>query len=114
MSRDSKLYLQDILTASQRIATYVDGLDFESFIGNDQAIDAVLFNLMTIGEAVKNVPESMRTSSPEVAWREIARFRDLVAHHYFQLKLEIVWGIVQTDLPLLTSQIEMVLKAENS
>lgn len=113
MSRDFNLYLKDALKASRRIADYVVDLDFEAFTANDQVVDAVLFNLMTIGEAVKNIPESTRMASPEVAWREISRFRDLVVHHYFGLKLEIVWGIIQNDAPLLAIQIQAILDAEN-
>lgn len=73
----------------------------------------MLFNLMTIGEAVKNVPEDIRSRHPQVAWREVGRFRDLVAHHYFRLDSGIVWGIVQTDLPELAAQVARIITLED-
>ncbi len=112
MSRNYYIYLRDILKATRRVQVYVVGLDFEGFQANPQVIDAVLFNLLTIGEAVKNIPESVKGRYPQVAWREPGRFRDLVANYYFRLDNSIVWGIVQTDLPLPAAQVGEIVKLE--
>jgi uncharacterized protein with HEPN domain len=62
-------------------------------------IDAVLHNLQIIGEAVKQLPEDIRLQDPEIKWRKVAGLRDIVAHQYFSISLEIVWDVLQNHLP---------------
>lgn len=98
MPRDADVYLQDILTAIGRIQEFVRGLGREEFMDDARTIDAVLHNLEVIGEAAKQVPESMRIRATEVEWRKIAGMRDLIAHAYFEVDLAIVWDVVTTKL----------------
>ena len=71
--------------------------------------DSVIFNLMIIGEAVKNLPEAIRDYAPELEWRKIMRFRDYIAHHYWGINLGVIWSIVQEDIPLIKQTIEDIL-----
>ena len=72
-------------------------------------IHAVLYNLEIIGEAVKNIPAPMRKKYSHVEWRKMAGLRDIVAHEYFGVSLEIVWGVIKNNLPMLKEQIEGTL-----
>ena len=100
----------DVRQAIERIDRYTAGLDAESFKADDMRIDSVLFNLMTIGEAVKNLPDDVRDDNPDVRWRDMARFRDRVVHHYFGIDADIIWEIVEEHLPVLRQHIEGLLK----
>ncbi|HEX9496321.1 MAG TPA: HepT-like ribonuclease domain-containing protein [Candidatus Limnocylindria bacterium] len=60
--------------------------------------DAVLYNLMILGEAVKGLSDETRARRPEIKWREIAGLRDLLAHEYFQIELSVIEDIVARDL----------------
>ena len=51
-----------------------------------------------IGEAVKNIPNEMLALRPEIAWSDVARFRDVIAHQYFRLKLTVVWDVLNNEL----------------
>lgn len=84
MSRNIQLYLADILTSCQKIQRYTEGMDCEQFITDERTFDAVARNLQVIGEAVKNLPDSVRTQSPTTEWRKIAGLRDILAHAYCQ------------------------------
>jgi len=110
MPRDFKLYLSDILRSVERINRLLASLDEAAFKKNDVAVDGILFNLLTIGEAVKNVPEDVLKHLPEARWREMARFRDRVVHHYFSLDLNIVWEIVTVHVPILKTNVETLLQ----
>lgn len=98
MSRDFRLFLADIIECCDKIQTYTFGHDFSSFSNNNQLIDAVARNLEIIGEAVKNIPSEILDQEPEIPWKEVARFRDLIAHYYFGVKLTVVWNIVENRL----------------
>lgn len=92
MSRDARLYLEDIVLACDKIERYTAGFDFDGFVGDDRTYDAVLRNLEVIGEAAKRVPDEIRREMPQIPGRAIAGFRDFVAHVYFALDDQIVWN----------------------
>jgi uncharacterized protein with HEPN domain len=98
MSRDFRLYLQDILDASERIKAYVGELDFDGFMNDPRTVDAVVRNLEIIGEAAKNLPAELREIQPQIDWKNVARFRDKIAHYYFKINYEIVWSIIEEEL----------------
>jgi uncharacterized protein with HEPN domain len=75
MSRDLKLYLEDIIEAIRKIRSYTVLLSFEEFCGDERTVDAVIRNLIVIGEAVKNIPEDTRRMEPDMEWRKIAGLR---------------------------------------
>ena len=109
MSRDYSLYLNDILESCEKVGEYNSGLTFESFSVDGKTVDAVVRNLEIIGEAVKCVPKEMLASQPRIDWKRIARFRDIIAHYYFKVDLEVVWSITQEDLGPLTSAVSSIL-----
>ena len=98
MSRISSLYLSDIIESCERIRTYLSDISFDDFIADDMRVDAVVRNLEIIGEAAKNLPADVRELRPGIEWKKIARFRDIIAHHYFKIDHERVWDIVRTKL----------------
>jgi uncharacterized protein with HEPN domain len=109
VSRDVRLYLEDIVHAGEKIVRFTDGMTLESFVADERTYDAVLRNLEVIGEAAKRVPEETRQQMPEVPWRAIAGFRDFVAHVYFALDDAIVWSAVQDELPKLCESVTRFL-----
>ena len=110
MSRDIKQYLDDILQAIRDIEQYTANIkDFEEFSSGAMRVHAILYNLEIIGEAVKNIPAAMKRKYSYVEWRKMAGLRDIVAHEYFGVSLEIVWGVIRNNLPLVKEQIEGIL-----
>ncbi len=71
--------------------------------------DAIGRNLEVIGEATKNLPEEFRNQHSGIPWRDMAGTRDRLMHHYFGVNQEIVWQIVQQDLPALRGQIKHLI-----
>lgn len=99
MSRDPILYLDDLVESAARIAAPIEGVDFARFQHDLAVHDAVLMNLLMIGEAAKHLPEALRAAAPEIDWRAIAGMRDLIAHQYFALDDHIVWDTACHHVP---------------
>jgi uncharacterized protein with HEPN domain len=113
MSRDESLYLADIIECCEKVLRFTKGMTYKDFVYDEVHFDAVLRNLEIIGEAVKHIPEETRQKYPQVKWRKIAGFRDVVAHNYFGVSDEIVWDVVENIIPDLLEQVREILK-ENS
>jgi uncharacterized protein with HEPN domain len=111
MSRDESLYLADIQESCEKVLKYTTGMKYKDFVHNDLYFDAVLRNLEIIGEAVKNISEETRQKYPDVKWRKIAGFRDIVAHEYFGVNDETVWDIVENEIPALLAIVKTMLGA---
>ncbi len=109
MPRDYKVYLEDILGASDKVRRYMTGLSFETFSNDEKTLDAVIRNLEVIGEAVKNIPEEIRSEHSDVDWQKIAGLRDILIHKYFGIDLEIIWDIIQNKLPGLEKRVRQIL-----
>jgi uncharacterized protein with HEPN domain len=103
------LYLDDILTASQKITRYCKGMVFEDFRADERTYDAVIRNLEIIGEAAKSVPEEIREKYPAIQWREMAALRNIVAHQYFGVKDEIIWDVIANKIPNLITHVQAVI-----
>lgn len=80
MSRDWRLYWDDLQESCKKICRYTIGMDLQAFRDDDKTYDAVVRNLEIIGEAVKHLPEDVRIQCPEVEWQKIAGLRDIIAH----------------------------------
>lgn len=109
MSRIYSLYLADIVESCDRIKSYLSGMTFDDFILDNKTVDAVVRNLEIIGEAVKNLPDYVRDIRPEVEWKKVARFRDVIAHHYFKIDYDKVWMITQTKVKEIESAAKHML-----
>lgn len=112
--RDYKLYLDDILEAIKRIEKYTKGLTLRSLKKDDLTIDGVVRNLEIIGEAAKNIPGQVKQKYAEIGWKKISGLRDILAHEYFGVDLEVVWDIVKNKLPILKTQVNHILKRKNN
>lgn len=94
VSRDLRLFLEDIESACRRIIRYTDGSTRDEVFSDEMRFDAVL-----------HLPNSFRDRHPTIEWREIAGIRDVVAHAYFALDLDILWDAVRTDVPALLDRV---------
>ena len=109
MSRDPQLRLADIVDACDRVAAYIDGFDAIAFAGDGKTQDAVIRQFEIIGEAVKALPEELIATEPSIPWRQIAGFRDVLAHGYFAIESSVVWDAAYNKAPSLAVACERFL-----
>ena len=108
--RDYKLYLYDIKGAIEKIEVFTKDLTFEEFVQDVKTVDAVVRNLEVLGEASKHIPKRIKKKHSEIDWKAIMGMRNIIAHEYFGVRLEIVWKTVRKRLPELRDKIEEILK----
>ena len=110
MSREYRAYLKDILDSIKKIEKYTKGLFFDKFANDELIQDGVVRNLEIIGEAVKNIPEDIKSEYPAIDWKKIAGLRDILVHAYFGIDIEIVWDVVKNKIPDLEQSILEMFK----
>jgi uncharacterized protein with HEPN domain len=107
--RDWRFRVRDILSALDAIAAFTDGMTYAQFVADRRTRDAVIRNLITMGESVRWIPDVILTAHPEVPWRTMRGVRNVVAHEYFGIDDEILWQTVRGDLPPLVPLLQDVL-----
>jgi uncharacterized protein with HEPN domain len=112
--RDFLDYLTDIHETMGKIPSFVAGMTYEQFMGDEKTVFAVIRAIEIIGEATKNVPPSVRNRHPEIPWKRMAGMRDRVIHGYRGVDLAIVWETATTTIPDLIPRMARVLAEEIS
>ncbi len=103
--------LRDIQEAIALITKYTDQ-GREAF---DQSIpiqSLVILQFIKIGEAVRGIPQDFKNIYPEIPWAQINRMRNILIHIYFGIDLDIVWSVVENDLPSLKTSVDTILSKE--
>lgn len=110
MKRNLALYIRDILENMQDADDFVKDFSYEAFVSDKKTFNAVVRAIEVIGEAVKNIPDDVRTRYPGIPWREMAGMRDKLTHFYFGVDREAVWLAVKERMPAIRSVFEQVLR----
>ena len=110
-ARGWRFYVQDMIEFSERVLSYTNGLDQATFIADGRTYDATLRNLELVGEAATHIPRAVRDAHPEIEWREIIATRNRVAHGYMGMDEDVIWDIIQTDVPNLLPALRDLLNS---
>lgn len=102
--KDTRKLLQDMLQAIETIEAY-SPLNYEAFLADEKTQDAIMFNLVILGEAANRIPQDFQEEHPGIPWSSMIGTRNIIVHGYDQVKLQIVWDIVSRDLGMLKSSL---------
>ena len=107
--REWRLRVEDILDAAGRAQRYVEGMDIAAFVGDERTLDAVSRCFGIIGEAVVQIPDSVKVAHPEIPWTEMRAMRNIVVHEYFGVTNETLFKTVREDLPQVMAPLQRLL-----
>ena len=106
--RDIPERLRDIQEAITRITKYTN--QGRHIFDQDELVQTwVIYHLEIIGEAVRSIPQDFKDLHPEISWKQISRMRNILIHIYFGIDRDIVWEVVERDLPNLKTSIDALL-----
>ncbi|QQR81441.1 MAG: DUF86 domain-containing protein [Deltaproteobacteria bacterium] len=105
--KDDRLYLTHILECIERIQDFVKEGE-QVFLADIKTQDAVLRNLHTLSESTQRISEKTQAQHPDVEWRSISGFRNVLVHDYLGVDLSQIWHIINTDLKTLHDQIKKI------
>ncbi len=114
MSRDWSDCVADMLERCGKIAEFSVGLDFQTFSRREKDYDALLLNILLLGEAASQISEDIRKNWPAIPWREIVATRNALIHGYFAINDKILWDIVINEIPDLQSGLKNILASSQA
>jgi uncharacterized protein with HEPN domain len=108
--RVPSIVVDDILYCINHITSYTANLSFEDFTSNFMVIEACLYNIQIIGEAVAQLPDDVKNNSPYIPWALIKGMRNRLIHEYFGTDLPVVWNVIKNDLPAFKLDLQLIHK----
>ena len=82
------------------------------FLENDIYQKATAMSLLNIGEHANALTRGLWTEYQDIQWRKIVDLRNIVAHGYGELRMELVWNLSQKEIPELLKQLESLIKED--
>ena len=111
LQREWRFYIADMIGFAEKVAVYTDGMDQERFVASGLNYDATVHNLIMLGEAATHIPDHVRVFAHEIVWRQVISTRNRLIHGYLGIKDEVVWDIIQNEIPVLIKQLHALKMA---
>lgn len=111
MQRDIQ-FLLDMLQSSELIEQYTADCSKDEFINNIQLQDSVIRRLLVIAEAARRVSRTTQQNLSKISWREINGMRNRLVHEYDDINLDIVWNVIQQEIPILITELKLQVPPE--
>ena len=112
--REWRFYVDDMIGFAEKVQSFTDGMDQDTFVSDALTYDATLRNLELIGEAAAHIPGAIRETYPEIPWRTMVSTRHRIAHGYLGIDDDIIWDIIQNDIPVLLLALRRIAEGTES
>ena len=111
--REDDLLLVDIHEAGSKILFFTTGYSFTDYMLDERTKDAVIRNFEIIGEASRNLSPAIIKANPQVEWKKMIGFRNILIHDYFGIDHRIVWTAIQDFLPNAMEAVQKIIETVN-
>lgn len=106
--KDDNIYIEHIIDCIDRIDEYTENDQFV-FMNSQMVQDAVIRNLQILSESTQKLSEALKAQHPEINWKAISGFRNILVHNYLGLDLPQIWIVIENRLPSLKDSLEKLL-----
>jgi uncharacterized protein with HEPN domain len=97
--RKPSALISDMLKCMLRLQQYSSNISFDEFTNNFMIVEACLYNIQIIGEAVPKLPDDIKNNEPQIPWASIKGMRNRLIHDYIGTDLLLVWNVISNELP---------------
>ena len=108
--RNDKIYLRYIEESIEKIESYLNNMIDDRwrdiFRSNQMIQDAVLRRIETLSDATSKLSPELKSRHPFIRWRDITDFRNILAHAYMEIDIDIVWDVLTKSLPMLRASVQ--------
>lgn len=111
MERD-KAFILDALIFAQRILGFTSEIDEETFASDLKTQAAVLYKISVLGEAMRRISPEFQQQYPEISYRKIIGMRNKLVHNYNEINIQLVWSVIQTNIPELIVQLKTIVSLQ--
>ena len=112
MPREESEYLQDIVAAARHARAHACGLTFSEFTQSHLHQSAVQWELTVIGEASTRIGSDTKAAHTRIPWSQMIGMRNRIVHRYFRIDLDILWSVIQDDLPELIAELTPLVRSQ--
>jgi len=109
MKRTNKHNFRDILTYAKFSLSFVDNMDYKSFVIDTKSVFAVIRTLEVIGESSNRVSDEVKLKYPELPWHKMRGLRNRIVHNYDNIDYMIIWNVLKNEIPKLIEQVEAII-----
>lgn len=106
--KDDMIYLEHIIDCIDRIDNYTENDQF-TFMNSTMVQDAAIRNLQILAESTQKISAPLKQQHPEINWRAISGFRNILVHDYLGVDLQQIWKIIENRLPSLKDNIQSII-----
>jgi uncharacterized protein with HEPN domain len=110
--RDYRDFLQDIVAACQSIIRFTDGMTLREYLADEKTRYAVMRGYEIMGEAVRHVPDAIKSANPDIPWTTMAAVRNRIVHGYFGIDDTILFTTIDAELKSLLPRLEALLRED--
>lgn len=110
VQRDYRDFLGDMAAACQSIIRFVDGMRLDDYLADEKTRYAVMRGYEVMGEAVRHLPEDLKTANPDIPWATMAAVRNRIIHGYFGIDDTILFITIDEELKPLLPRLEAVAR----
>lgn len=97
-----------MLNYAEKIASYCDGYDYESFCRDTMLVEACIFNLSQMGELSNKADKAFKEANPNIEWHELYGLRNRIVHDYDGVQLTLIWETVSENIPQLIDKLKCI------
>jgi uncharacterized protein with HEPN domain len=112
VSRNWRLFLADMISAAEEILEETGSITREEFDARRTVRKSVMLSFIVLGEAAKQIPDEIRARYPNVDWKGMAGFRDVITHSYFRVDYKVMWDIARNEVPGIREELAHIASAE--
>lgn len=105
--KDDRIYLNHILECIKKIERFLENKD--TIQDKEMVEDAIIRNLQIMTESTQKLSDEIKINIHDIPWREISDFRNKLVHNYLGIDLDIIYDVIDNELPLLKNKITQTL-----